>query len=428
MTSKKEDKGNKESKTEDSGGKRIDLGLNAIVASQVSSQIREPQVHSLEEGLHEKDLEKGLEQQSRWDELAHLCESKLEGVTEGSEDYIRYTLLWVKAQLKGEGVPLNVLAAPLEKAAKVASEAGLESKDLRSEAISLLDELACDLELKDEKLLAASLRERLASISNTDADPTDTPSKKDDEVLVDEKPVVDFLEIETRDSGLQFKFWIYLFSFLLLLSGFLFYLFTSRAGGSFQSDISLTQFRDRAPLLPWRLTKVEKVSSLDEILYQIEGDASRTKPSIAPSTPVATVPEKQTTQKQVAQKTVSAKETINTTTPVAGTQFKFPYKELPPQKGVKKNDGDPAGFFKKDEVGVAKPSEKDKKTELAGRYRILVQTRVVARPSYLAVTVGALQPGDEVFVSERQGDWLVIESKKGKPGYILAQDAERVRR
>lgn len=56
-------------------------------------------------------------------------------------------------------------------------------------------------------------------------------------------------------------------------------------------------------------------------------------------------------------------------------------------------------------------------------YRILVSTEVKERPSIRADEIANLDRGAKVEVDAKIGDWLRLRSKKGNPGFVLAQDA-----
>lgn len=60
------------------------------------------------------------------------------------------------------------------------------------------------------------------------------------------------------------------------------------------------------------------------------------------------------------------------------------------------------------------------------RYEILINTSVMDRPSFKSKEVAELYVGDYIVVEARLGRWLRIRSVKGEPGFILAQDAEKV--
>lgn len=58
--------------------------------------------------------------------------------------------------------------------------------------------------------------------------------------------------------------------------------------------------------------------------------------------------------------------------------------------------------------------------------RVIVRTKVMAEPSYRANVVDVLDIGARVEVVSKDGPWLKLRSRMGKPGYILAQDTEDV--
>ena len=60
------------------------------------------------------------------------------------------------------------------------------------------------------------------------------------------------------------------------------------------------------------------------------------------------------------------------------------------------------------------------------RYEIMINTSVMERPSFSAPEVEELYVGDRVRVEERMGRWLKVRSRSGKPGYIMAQDAQKL--
>jgi hypothetical protein len=53
---------------------------------------------------------------------------------------------------------------------------------------------------------------------------------------------------------------------------------------------------------------------------------------------------------------------------------------------------------------------------------VLVQTNVLDSPSYRARIIAKLREGDKVSVEARIGSWVRIRSKRGKTGYVFAQD------
>jgi hypothetical protein len=63
-----------------------------------------------------------------------------------------------------------------------------------------------------------------------------------------------------------------------------------------------------------------------------------------------------------------------------------------------------------------------------GVYRVLVNTSVLANPSYSAEVVGRLEPGDRVFVEGKLGRWVRLRSKRGRGGFVLAEDVAEIPR
>ena len=53
---------------------------------------------------------------------------------------------------------------------------------------------------------------------------------------------------------------------------------------------------------------------------------------------------------------------------------------------------------------------------------VLVRTEVFSAPNYEARPLGTLEPGDRVSVEGRAGQWVRIRSRKGRAGYVFAQD------
>jgi hypothetical protein len=60
------------------------------------------------------------------------------------------------------------------------------------------------------------------------------------------------------------------------------------------------------------------------------------------------------------------------------------------------------------------------------RYEVMINTSVMESPSFNAKEVEELYVGDRVLVESRIGRWLKIRSRDGKPGFIMAQDAQKL--
>jgi hypothetical protein len=60
-------------------------------------------------------------------------------------------------------------------------------------------------------------------------------------------------------------------------------------------------------------------------------------------------------------------------------------------------------------------------------FRILTETFVLDSPSFEAERMSTVRKGAKVEVVNNLGSWLELRSRQGKSGYILKQDALRVR-
>ena len=178
------------------------------------------------------------------------------------------------------------------------------------------------------------------------------------------------------------------------------------------------------------LEKVDKLSHLDTLYYELQGEVARgakVSPSTLPVTtttpPIPAVIVHSDNQK---------KEAVNTSTPVED-------RPPPAEKSEEKSTTSDAdwGMSRKESVFNGRtmrptPSALDsvKGEQFIERYRggkefrVLARTRVMESPSFRAVSVTTLLPGDLVLVVQRLGDWLEIRSKRGNAGFVLAQDVE----
>jgi hypothetical protein len=110
------------------------------------------------------------------------------------------------------------------------------------------------------------------------------------------------------------------------------------------------------------------------------------------------------------------KERVNTDGPVEGSEF---------QGGVENRGAREARL---PEVSAEqKPAPSAALPEIGGVLTgevksVLVSTNVLSDPSYRAPIIGRLREGDKVSVEARVGQWVRIRSRRGKTGFIFAQD------
>jgi hypothetical protein len=117
-----------------------------------------------------------------------------------------------------------------------------------------------------------------------------------------------------------------------------------------------------------------------------------------------------------APQSAGVKERVNTDGPVEGSEF---------QGGVENHGAREARL---PEVSAEqKPAPSAALPEIGGVLTgevksVLVSTNVLSDPSYRAPIIGRLREGDKVSVEARVGQWVRIRSRRGKTGFIFAQD------
>ncbi|MCB0329126.1 MAG: SH3 domain-containing protein [Bdellovibrionales bacterium] len=79
-----------------------------------------------------------------------------------------------------------------------------------------------------------------------------------------------------------------------------------------------------------------------------------------------------------------------------------------------------------DMIGARPDSPLSSSNGKARLYRVVSDTNVLSEPSLDGQVLERLSSGKRVKVVRRFGDWLVLSSKDGQPGYILRQDAVEV--
>ncbi len=120
------------------------------------------------------------------------------------------------------------------------------------------------------------------------------------------------------------------------------------------------------------------------------------------------------------------KERINTRSPVEGPDLKdrLRRRETRPPR-----DSSREPPLRGPEARMSPPVMENRNPDVfdpGGVYRVLVRTSVLANPSYAAEVVGRLEPGDRVFVEAKMGRWVRLRSKRGRGGFVLAEDVAEV--
>jgi hypothetical protein len=166
------------------------------------------------------------------------------------------------------------------------------------------------------------------------------------------------------------------------------------------------------------LSPRDPVGDLSALYYSIEA-ATPQMPSATIETAPVSSSEPRTPQPTPAA-TPRPKERVNTSGPIEGEEYRrgaarsasgsMSGMEPPPQPYLPGRKAPPTPFDRHIEVH---------------EYKVIAPTNVVASPSYVAMVLGRLEPGDTVLVESRVGAWIRLRSRRGNPGYVLAQDVVR---
>lgn len=176
------------------------------------------------------------------------------------------------------------------------------------------------------------------------------------------------------------------------------------------------------------VSRIKEISQLASVMYDVEkrGDVPKDRPTLSGGQPsVQAVPR--------------PKSTIDTAAPVETEKMrqilegrgKSRYEDAPLPRFPRSDDRDLSRApitrdpRRLDEERRYDPNRAET-WEGGQRYEVLINTSVMDRPSFHAGEVAELYAGDRVLVEARIGRWLRLRSVKGKPGYILAQDAEKL--
>lgn len=481
---------------------RLDLGLNSILSSfgdddrscaTTNSPSNSPEITSTSEpnfilvspvGAPEVPAQKApptlekteyeiLAEQERWPELAQLCESRLskkEGASSAeSRDVVEARLWWIKSQLVNGGVPMSILAAPLESASSSVIELqkqpgmlGLREKSLIDFCAQMLKKVSSELAANSEHVLAlsfleraytldqgcgAQLRsaverelERLAKNPRAQLDPKikvriarlETLRRELKTVKVAAEPVA---EIDAQEAGdpksaqvpaepaRRRPLRVYASATLLLLlcaGGIVWFVQRGALSGA-RADLALdTVISARLPnsQLP-ELQRVSGVSNLDALYYDIDSATNKRRPEVVQAAVSSTT--NSATDGQNVSEVKQAKAVVNTSTPVEGPEFQNLKDDASENDGSRRDDlfADVAARTQSAMQGM--PVEKFDSDRL---FLVLTKTNVMARPSFHTAALAELESGDKVLVESKVGQWLKLRSKHGQAGYILAQDAE----
>ncbi|MCB9030477.1 MAG: hypothetical protein H6619_05445 [Deltaproteobacteria bacterium] len=442
--------------------KRLDLGFESLVSSLAEDSDTAAEIVKSSQSTKQLDLNgkssrssasgvddlQSLFDRKEWKTLQKLSEKELD---RSEEESPLTRLFWVKSQLELKTVPASILSAPADSATKsllkqidqldlklkkeialilikigsnltstLSDNLGFEfyNRSLKFDlgvADKLRDVLVNEQELVDQTLGKKKLKERRQQAIDK---LTLKLGKKEKVATNSEEPKIKVASDKPKSKQLSYKLIAVISLFAMLYGG---YQYKDQVLALFSDDaekpyLPIETGEQRAePVIP-KAERVAKLTTLDAILYDMkEAKAGLTKEEIDSSLPEKTEVSSPTKNATAPQHSVK-KETVNTTSPVEGTVF---YPEL--SKLQNQNLADESSY---PGSSPSLPSE-----DLSGKgelYRIIASTRVMSKPSFLGISIAYLDQGARIEVLSRSGDWLKVRSRKGKLGFVLAQDAERL--
>ncbi len=447
------------SKKNNNGAPSLDLGLGAILADAEASAQPAPgsetpaptEIITLDDAAGELRNEfTTLAEAKQWGVLVSKAETAI-----SSEDDFEARLWWIRGHLGALSLPVSLLAAPFETLCRQL-QTRPDVKDTLSELLSeigriMLERLAGVGDRRQEHgvrhaltqlgLLSAGPRQS----SGSQAIPPKVPQFElgTPAAEVDRSRVPPGL-VSRKERNASRRLMMGSLA-LLLLVGVAVYYFNSRhmreadvvvASESFVPSESATA--QMSPIVSARAA----TGSLGALYYSI---AEATPDAVVASSarppapgggagtlrePTAGIESKAeagrerppASDKPIASQdsgAARAKEQVNTNGPIEGPDF---------QRGIERRSSQEPRLpgAAGPEISV-KPVPGTMLPEVGGALMgevksVLVPTNVLASPSYHARVIARLREGDKVSVEARVGQWVRIRSRRGKTGFIFAQD------
>ena len=207
---------------------------------------------------------------------------------------------------------------------------------------------------------------------------------------------------------------------LLIASCMLWFIY----GGSSKGDLA-DSFREstQSTLVSTLDTERDEVSNLEALLYNVQEDEQRVAATALPEQVLPTPrPTPMLPQPRVTIDTNGPYEPRKVEEILDGKRGSV-YERLPQQQEPSLRDDDSRGPRP---LADRDPPSRPGRFETGVRYEVMINTSVFDRPSFNAKEVEELMVGDRVRVEARLGRWLKIRSRNGEPGYIMAQDAQKL--
>jgi len=113
------------------------------------------------------------------------------------------------------------------------------------------------------------------------------------------------------------------------------------------------------------------------------------------------------------------KERVNTSGPREGLEFR---ERVERRRGEERGDS----RVSQEAPRAALPPDRARVFSDERTYSVVEGTAVLSAPSFGGQEIGHLERGDRVFVEGKLGRWLRLRSRRGKGGYVLAEDVEEI--
>jgi hypothetical protein len=440
------------SKKNNNQASSLDLGLGAILADAGASQERSPQAEvskpteiiTLDDAAGELRNELStLAQAKQWGVLVSKAETAI-----SSEEDFEARLWWIRGHLGALSLPVSLLAAPFEtlcRQLKTRTDLRKSLSDLLGEVGQImLERLKGVGDRRQEHGVRHALTQLGLLVENrgpaggTETIPPKVPrfelGTPADEGDLSKVPAG--LLPRRKLSGARWVIFGALATFLTAALGLYYQYKYSDAADVVVASEAFVQSESASAQISPVVSARAAAGSLGALYYSITEatpgalSASSPKPpapggapmgggvsgsNAAPNRPAAQ--DKPIASEQQPDRARGAKEQVNTAGPVEGVEFR---------DGVERRSMQEPRLPGASTGEVQSPPEASA-PEIDGALQdqvksVLVPTNVLANPSYHARVIARLREGDKVSVEARVGQWVRIRSRKGKTGFIFAQD------
>jgi hypothetical protein len=439
------------SKKNNNGAPALDLGLEALLSQSAaaptgalegqSGEKLPTAIFTLDDDAGELHSEfSQLAQSRQWGVLV----SKAESAIASDEDW-EARLWWIRGHLGALTLPVSLLAAPFEticRQLETRGELGDFAKSLVVEiGAMMLDRLKAVGDRRQEHAVRVAMQS-LGLLESSTSDrssrsrtPTIAPRFELGAPVNDVAMVVPNSADEPRQPHKPRYIALGLALALLLVVGVGVWWQRSLLAGEVQG-VAESWVVSHAELLqqPPQLEARPVSSNLGALFYSLS--ESTTPPVVeqrpvapgAPSAVTATV-ERPTVPRLPSDKPAPAaqsgtKESVNTDGPLEGQEFRRGVERSGSARAPRLPEAipDQSGRSFPDTVSPDAASPDAVTLPPSDVKSVLVTTNVVAAPSYGARIIARLRAGDRVAVEGRVGSWFRIRSRRGKPGFVFAQD------